>query len=41
MMALNEGNCAINKNAKIVIPIVQLLFNIIYFSICITGSNAS
>ena len=41
MVALNEGNCAINKNAKIVIPIIQLLFNIIYFSFCITGSHAS
>ena len=41
MVDMDETDCAVNRNAKIVIPILQLLFNIIFFTICMTGSRTS
>ena len=37
----DEKDGAVNRNAKIVIPIIQLLFNILFFTICMTGSRTS
>ena len=37
----DEKEGAVNRNAKIIIPIIQLLFNILFFTICMTGSRTS
>ena len=41
MVEMNKTDWAVNRNAQIVIPTIQLLFNIIFFSICMTGSRSS
>ena len=41
MVDMNETDWAVNSNDQIVIPIIQLLFNIIFFGICMTGTRSS
>ena len=41
MVPTNASTCTVNRNAKIVIPLIQMIFNVLYFTVCMTGSRAS